>query len=483
MFDAEFYPTPHKLIKELLKPFDHIPSDWTILEPHAGKGDICEFIKNKTDASIKVIERNFDLQQILMSKGYPILGNDFLKYKADCHFDLIVMNPPFSNGDAHLLHAWNTVGGGGRIACILNANTILNPHTTLRKDLVQLINSHGSFEIYENAFKDAERSTGVSVALIHLTKPDDEHDPFNFTFERVTDREDELDCEMPQSSSGMLAKVDHLGTIINKYHKTTSAFVNFIKAMEELKFYGMDIASEFTPTGRHLNTDVISVQQMAISAYMKAGSHKAKANAFRDHLNTSTWKHVLGMLDMEAVMTTSLLKKFRANVESTGHLPITKENIYAVLQSIITNTDEIMKQSVVDVFDLFTRYYEENRIPNQEGWKTNKSWKCTKKVILPHWVEVWWKDEIHIRHSRLSDYADIDKACCWLMGMNYKKIETIESALNKDIHGAKLKKCESEFFKIKYFKKGTVHLEFKSTKLLDMFNRVASEHKNWLGHE
>ena len=40
---------------------------------------------------------------------------------------------------------------------------------------------------------------------------------------------------------------------------------------------------------------------------------------------------------------------------------------------------------------------------------------------------------------------------------------------------------ESEFFRIKFFKKGTVHLVFKDVDLLAVFNRAAAEGKNWVG--
>ena len=39
------------------------------------------------------------------------------------------MNPPFSEGDKHLLKAINIMKNGGQIVCILNAETIKNPYS------------------------------------------------------------------------------------------------------------------------------------------------------------------------------------------------------------------------------------------------------------------------------------------------------------------------------------------------------------------
>ena len=57
-----------------------------------------------------------------------IVHDNFLRFNSRKHYDLIVMNPPFSNGDEHLLHAIELQSrNGGAIRCVLNAETLLNP--------------------------------------------------------------------------------------------------------------------------------------------------------------------------------------------------------------------------------------------------------------------------------------------------------------------------------------------------------------------
>ena len=243
MFDAEFFPTPFSLIQKLVLPYhDHetcnhgykVNPDWTILEPSAGKGDIADYIANysdhsygrrKNEARIRVIEQNFELQQILMGKGYPVIGHDFLSYEPDQHFDLILMNPPFSNGDAHLIHAWEVVGEGGHVACILNAETVRNAYTKRRKDLLDLISAHGSVEYVGQAFAKAERKTDAEICIVRLQKPKSERDPLEFNFEPADKSENDVEYGMEEATSGALANIDRLGTIINQYEKTKTAIV------------------------------------------------------------------------------------------------------------------------------------------------------------------------------------------------------------------------------------------------------------------
>ena len=496
MFDTEFYPTPASLVCDLIAPYRKdarfgykVPADWTILEPSAGKGNIADYIadynpdsygRKKNEARVRCIEKNFELQQILRGKNYPIIGDDFLEYQADQHFDLIVMNPPFSNGDEHLLHAWEVVGHGGHIACVLNAETIRNAHTKRRKALLNLIEEYGHYTFVEEAFNKAERKTKVEVALVWLDKPALAKDPLKFEFTPADDKEDDADLSMSTGGTA-LAHVDHLGAVINQYEKTKEAFIGFIRSMEELAFYGAGLAKMYRTEGRY---DVKEyVHRMAIDAYLNGGSNNTKCNEFRDLLNASAWETVLGSLNLDGIMTTSVKEAFDRNLKAAGHMPLTKRNVQGVVSAIIGSAGETMKLCVVEVFDLFTKYYSDNRLPNQEGWKTNKSWYCNKKVILPNWVELKWSSGMQISYSRARHYQDIDKACCWLMGKKYEEVLTIEKAMTEDMEGARLGKGESEFFTFRYYMKGTVHLTFKDQTLLDRFNITASENKNWIGND
>ena len=48
-----------------------------------------------------------------------------------------MMNPPFSEGDKHLLKALELMKNGGQVVCLLNAETLKNPYSNSRKELIQ----------------------------------------------------------------------------------------------------------------------------------------------------------------------------------------------------------------------------------------------------------------------------------------------------------------------------------------------------------
>ena len=225
---SEFYPTPQSLVEKMLQGID-----WnyinTILEPSAGKGDILREIAKKEHSlyyqqfDVDCIEIDPNLRQVLkynfsderdnlfdyndpeskcfFKKGIHIVHDDFLTYNPYKRYDLIIMNPPFSNGDKHLLKALEMQEKGGNIICLLNAETLKNPYTATRKTLLKQLNKYNAqIEYIDNAFTSAERKTGVEVALIKVAieQVQEESDIYNHfkkaeqvedVYENVTDLE------------------------------------------------------------------------------------------------------------------------------------------------------------------------------------------------------------------------------------------------------------------------------------------------------
>ena len=109
MLNKNFYPTPKPLIRKMVAKIKKDPGK--ILEPQAGKGDIVDYIKDdyghtwRRSADISAIEIDDDLRSILRGKGIKVIDSDFLAFSGPDKFDLIIANPPFDEGDKHLLKA------------------------------------------------------------------------------------------------------------------------------------------------------------------------------------------------------------------------------------------------------------------------------------------------------------------------------------------------------------------------------------------
>ena len=470
MFDPEFFPTPAPIVEKMLEGLPlrkHLPDcPYGILEPSAGKGDILDAIEAKGSSyggyngpKLWAIEQNPELVGLLQSKGYKVVSRDFLAFRPENRIDLIVMNPPFSVGAKHLLHAWDILEGGD-VVCLLNAETIRNPFSEERKRLAFVIEHNGSVEFLGPVFKDSERPTDVEIALVRLHKerPADS----GIRFEAKEGAEERPEFHKVETATDLM-KPDLVGALIRQYEKAKESYADLLKSQAAVSFYcqGVCVASDILPHGNDRHSPTL-------------GSLDSQYDDFVDGLRLKFWTHILGVLGIEKLLTHKLRSTFQAFIEQQGSMALTKENIADVLGMLMLNSDSILKQSVVAVFDLFTKYHETNR-EHIEGWKTNERWKVGRKVILPNYVRYEY-GKFGNAYGRYSEYSDIDKALCYLSGKRLEDIVTIEKAIKPHANTS-----ESEFFFMRYFQKGTLHLTFKDESLWARFNQVACDGRNWIG--
>lgn len=137
--NPDFYPTPANLIDKMNKKIDW-KSIKSVLEPSAGSGNLVEAInkqfeytknyRRESKYDIDVIEHDENLRHVLKGKNFRVISNDFISFNTYKKYDLIFMNPPFSNGDKHLSKAIDLIESqnrAGQIVCLLNAETLKIP--------------------------------------------------------------------------------------------------------------------------------------------------------------------------------------------------------------------------------------------------------------------------------------------------------------------------------------------------------------------
>jgi hypothetical protein len=206
---------------------------------------------------------------------------------------------------------------------------------------------------------------------------------------------------------------------------------------------------------------------------------------------------VLDKLDVQKYMTHQVRNDFERYGKQQGYMDFTKENVIALVEMVFENRGTILDKAVTAVFDIFTAYHSENRL-HVEGWKTNDKFKVNRKIILPKWVT--WNDwstqadlkkygsRFSLNHHNYSEYSDIDKVMCYIAGEDFDKCYTIRHALEtrfqrlgKVYPGDSFdSECETQFFELRFFKKGTLHLTFKDERLWQEFNLRACAGKLWL---
>ena len=223
MFDKEFFPTPINVLQ--MMQIDC--SNKIVLEPSAGKGDIVDFLNDNNASSVIAFEKNKDLNKVLQSKC-NVIGDDFFSCKAEdiSHIDMIVMNPPFSNADKHILYAWEIAPEGCEIISLCNYQTIDNDYSRQRTRLNSIIIDSGISQNLGDCFSDAERTTGIDIGLIKLYKPvvSDENSFDGF----FMDEDEEVG-----GSDGVM-QYDEIRALVNRYVGAIKVFDKLDKIKDEL---------------------------------------------------------------------------------------------------------------------------------------------------------------------------------------------------------------------------------------------------------
>lgn len=522
LFDKNFFPTPEAIIEKMVAPYAERLSTATILEPSAGSGAILDFITEKgidcqmqtsrgheytvtmkaPHERVYAIEKNVELQMLLQQKNYRLVADDFLRFVPDTCFDLILMNPPFENGDDHLLHAWEILHHGD-IACLLNAETIRNPYSAARKRLAKIIEANGSVEDLGRCFSTAERRTDVEVVLVRLHK-EDTADEFKINLDAFSS--DDLPNFGEMASDGKaIEQSSRLDAFIRSWDMAKRAAVEYIKAREVLQLYmGCFLQGGNTDQKNFQSSNVITALNKQLDDNIRKPGHMYDAyNTFVGQAKKAAWDMIFREIGLARYMTRGLREKLDRFRETQGSFAITKDNIQTLFNYIILNLSSIMDEAVVEVYDKFTRYHKGNTSCN-EGWKTNKQFYCNRKVVLPDVVYAGFLPERYGYNSHYSTQAmqssgidDIDKAMCWLSGRNFdsltgeievpglgKAFSPKDATINEVIRTIAVgdqQWHESAFFRVKCFKKGTLHLEFKDESLWARFNQVVNEGKNMIG--
>ena len=384
------------------------------------------------------------------------------------------MNPPFSNGDDHLLKAWDFLHDG-EIVCLLNEETIKNPFTPSRKRLAAIIEKHGSVDYLGNCFSTAQRKTDVNVAMVHLKKASDD-DTIDLWANVSQERETNDDIG---GDKNMLAIRDNLG---NMQHYYDSANEHMLKAFQHIRK-----ASLYMSANGVALRDADKILSMALSNVNSARAEYVKAHRHE------AWKNVFEKMEFRKWLDKKQTDQFIRDIERNANVPFTKDNIKGTLQNVFLQRNNLFEQSVVNVFDELTCYYNGNT-NHTEGWKTNDSYKVNQKIIFPYGCAFEDRYGGNFRMcwggSVIDIYNDLDRIMCGLDGQDFAECHTIYQAMDNKfrILGSNVKapfdnEAESRYFLIKFFKKGTVHLTFKDRELWQRFNVTASKGKNWIGQQ
>lgn len=471
MFSKSFYPTPRELANKMISTLD-LNIVGSILEPSAGKGDLIDVVnenmKRYHDIDIDCIEINSELACILKNKNYRVIYDDFLAFSTMKQYDLILMNPPFSNGAEHLLKAISMQERfGGSIVCILNAETIKNPYSNIRKELNQKLDLYeADIEFIQDSFKEAERVTNVEIALIKIiVKRKEKLDSLIIENLMKAEMRNEIEYE----DNKYPINDDFIKEIINQYQLESLAGIKLIEEFNSIKPY---IISSFDDK---YDSTILE---------LKINSQDASINEYLRKVRLKYWRALFSNDKFTGSLTRNLLSNYWNKVDKLKDYDFNMYNICQIKIDMNKNIVRGIEETIVNLFDELGRkysYYEgSSNVHYYNGWKTNKSYIVNKKVIIRLDAYSYYDKKFRpTNYDVYSELKDIEKSLAFLDTKNTLHVD-LKYALSHAEHIGKNTNIELKYFNVTFYKKGTCHITFKDEELLKKFNIFGSQRKRWL---
>ena len=511
----QFYPTPPELAAKML---DGLDVDYvnSVLEPSAGKGDLVKAIVDKKrlrsgrysgykldvdcceiDPYLRQIlsynfsdERLGDIDpsgtgrhipeaEIIRATDLHIVHDDFLTYRSGKLYDLILMNPPFADGDRHLLKALDMQKDGGLVICLLNAETLNNPYTHTRQALAKKLKElNADVSFVEDAFSSAERSARVDVAIVRVHIPQAVHE--STIWERMK-KAQEADAPQPDPELRALVAGDYIDQAIQLYNTEVAACLELIREYRALVPY---MQPSFSSEDKHYSSGILVLKVAGEGQY-----DSLSENRYMRAVRLKYWKALFNNEKFIGRLTSQLRERYQKTVDRMADYEFSAYNIKQVMVEMNAEMNQGVEEAIMGLFDKLT--FEHSWYPEcsqnrhyYNGWATNKAHKIGKKCIVPeNMFESSWcgrKDNIDT-YKAYSVLSDLEKSFDYLGGKTPDGYD-LNACLQLAKDGGKTRNIELKYFAIDIYKKGTTHIKFysESMPLVERLNIYASQKKGWL---
>ena len=476
--NPDFYPTPQELIDQMLLEVD--VRSKVVLEPSAGKGDIVTSLLDAGAKEVLACENDTNLLWTLQMEqsGDPrfrFLKEDFLQVTREevSHVDAIIMNPPFSSAQHHILHAWEIAPEGCTLVALCNADSFQHNGTQAWQKVREAVEAHGRSLTFVNAFATAQRQSNVLVSLLTLRKETAAADPFADYF---LQEEDDIPAGGTQAG---LMPYNAVRDIVNRYVEACRKFNEVDRLSKEINALAQydEPKGENSPYGYHPYLPI------TFGARQRDGNGTSVTfETYKKELQKYYWDVIFHKLNLEKYSTSKLREQLSRFVEQQHGMPFTMKNIYAVLDIVIQTNGQRMRQALVEAFEQICSFSAENSTAG-EKWKTNADYMVNRRFIVPdiangyHWYsnEPW--EYVHISDYGRRAMDDIVKALCFITGTRYEDVPSITQL--EDDRAPWGQWVDWGFFRIRLYKKGTAHCEFRDEETWCRFNAEVARIKGW----
>lgn len=253
--------------------------------------------------------------------------------------------------------------------------------------------------------------------------------------------------------------MEYQNTDITKYMPLVAVIESHVAAIEQVKkaFAHLEQAKSHL---KNIHNEKYSHRENVLD-YRGNNSEKECC----DRIKINTWQLIVEKSQIRYLLTAKKTNELEKMLGTADALPdVTVENIQQFISNISGDMPNLFKEACCEVFDILR--------PRRSEYKTNTEFEIGEKVILNCMVDFSFR-YCHINYGREKYLLSIDNVFHLLDGKGGTKYPgDLTTAINAAMRDNKWD-AETEYFKVKWYQKGSMHIQFKRLDLVKELNRHA----------
>ncbi len=185
--------------------------------------------------------------------------------------------------------------------------------------------------------------------------------------------------------------------------------------------------------------------------------------AIKKHVDQRFWARLFDESGVKDFMDSTAKKELGDSLYRKESIPdFVKDNIISTFSDLYENRNDMLERGIINLFKSLSWDY-----------KTNQPFKFRKRIIISNALRgsIWshWS----IQSYALDKLEDLQRAFCIY---DKKPIPDQKNSMSKKLERFSDHKWEGEYFDLKFYENGNIHIIFKRHDLVEDMNRTLSKH-------
>ncbi len=193
---------------------------------------------------------------------------------------------------------------------------------------------------------------------------------------------------------------------------------------------------------------------------------EARVERLKKRIDKGLWSELMNTSGLLTFFDQEAKRDWYNNLEEKKYPEFTRVNVEATFAQVHSNRGDIFERGVLNILKRL----------NHWDYKTNLPQKLREKIIIEYAVENCF-GKLSWNHCGRSDQlSDLERAIFVLQGKPEPDHRVNICSRCAEAMAKGEKEYSDELFKVKFFKKGTVHVWIKANDVIDKINDIIAKH-------